>query len=84
MTSINVVFFASLRETLKSDGLSVELDQPITVFELKQKLAQQLNQPVLLDETVKTAIDYDFARDTDVIDIESVREVAFFPPVTGG
>ncbi|MBM6550226.1 MoaD/ThiS family protein [Marinomonas ostreistagni] len=84
MPSINVVFFASLRETLKSDGVSVELEQPLTVFELKQKLAQQLDQPVLLEDTVKTAIDYDFARDTDIIDIETVHEVAFFPPVTGG
>lgn len=84
MANVNIVFFASLRETLKTDGLSVELDAPLTVFELKQLLAERLGQPLLLEDNVKAAIDFDFARDTDVIDVASVKEVAFFPPVTGG
>lgn len=84
VANINIVFFASLRETLKRDAIEVALDEPLTVAELKAYLAEHLEQPIFLENTVKTAIDMDFARDSDVIDIETVQEVAFFPPVTGG
>ncbi|RUM51275.1 MAG: MoaD/ThiS family protein, partial [Marinomonas sp.] len=39
---------------------------------------------ILLEEKVKAAIDFDFARDDDLVDPAKVRELAFFPPVTGG
>lgn len=84
MPKVNIVFFASLRETLKTDHVTLTLEQPLSVFELKQRLAEHLQQPLLLQDNVKAAIDYDFARDTDIIDVTKVTEVAFFPPVTGG
>lgn len=84
VADMKVVFFASLKETLNRDSVDVQLDSSLTVADLKHYLAEHLQQPVLLDKTVKAAIDFDFARETDVIDPARVKEVAFFPPVTGG
>ncbi|MBJ7551928.1 MoaD/ThiS family protein [Marinomonas ostreistagni] len=84
MANLKIVFFASLRETMKCDELELQIESELTVRQLKEKLAEQLQQPLLLEEKVKAAIDFDFARDDDVIEPEKVREVAFFPPVTGG
>ncbi|WP_197464599.1 MoaD/ThiS family protein [Marinomonas aquimarina] len=84
MANLKVVFFASLRETMKCDELELPVEGTLTVRQLKEKLAEQLQQPLLLEEKVKAAIDFDFARDEDLIEPDKVREVAFFPPVTGG
>lgn len=84
MANLKIVFFASLRETMKCDELELSVDLALTIRQLKEKLAEQLQQPLLLEEKVKAAIDFDFARDDDLIEPDSVREVAFFPPVTGG
>lgn len=84
MANLKIVFFASLRETMKCDELELSVDSALTIRQLKEKLAEQLQQPLLLEEKVKAAIDFDFARDDDLIEPDSVREVAFFPPVTGG
>lgn len=84
MDSLKIVFFASLRETMKCDEIEFTVDKALTVRQLKELLAEQLQQPLLLEEKVKAAIDFDFARDDDLIDIAKVSEVAFFPPVTGG
>lgn len=84
MANLKIVFFASLRETMKCDELELQIESELSVRQLKEKLAEHLQQPLLLEEKVKAAIDFDFARDDDVIEPEKVREVAFFPPVTGG
>ena len=84
MANLKIVFFASLRETMKCDELELPVESALTVRQLKEKLAKQLQQPLLLEEKIKAAIDFDFARDDDLIEPEQVREVAFFPPVTGG
>ena len=55
MPKVNIVFFASLRETLKTDHLELSLEQPLTVFELKQRLAEHLQQPLLLEDTANLA-----------------------------
>ena len=84
MANLKIVFFASLRETMKCDELEFAVDAALTVRQLKELLAEQLQQPLLLEEKIKAAIDFDFARDDDLINPERMREVAFFPPVTGG
>lgn len=84
MANVKIVFFASLRESMQCDELERSFDAPLTVHQLKEQLASELNQPSLLTEKVKAAIDFDFARDEDLIDVFTVKEVAFFPPVTGG
>jgi molybdopterin synthase sulfur carrier subunit len=84
MPKVNVVFFASLKEAIGQGVYQVTFDFPITIGELKQKLAKELeNGKALLEKGIQSSIDFEFARDADRIP-ETVIEVAFFPPVTGG
>ncbi len=75
--SINVRFFASLRERVGNATLLVEAEGIRTVRDVWAAVS---DQPV--DEDVLVAINKDYAAlDRPVADGD---EVAFFPPVTGG
>ncbi|BFM48107.1 molybdopterin synthase sulfur carrier subunit [Marinomonas sp. THO17] len=84
MTTINVVFFAALREQMGISNYSFDLIEEMTIGELKHTLASQLEQGrLLLAEGIQSSIDFEFSRDIDRVTHDS-KEVAFFPPVTGG
>lgn len=84
MPNVKVVFFASLKERIGQSEYKVLIDLPVSIGELKQHLAKEIdNGQALLEHGVQSSIDYEFARDMDIVS-ESVKEVAFFPPVTGG
>ena len=83
-SKVNVVFFASLKEKIGQGSCIVELELPISIGQLKQKLASELKQgQALLDNGIQSSVDFEFTRDVDMIPV-TVKEVAFFPPVTGG
>ena len=85
MHKLDVVFFASLRESLGKEKVTIELDKVTSIEEIKQTVASLLDNPdPLFEEGIQASIDYNFARDSSKVDPESVKEVAFFPPVTGG
>lgn len=84
MNELNVVFFASLKEALGIERYVLEGDLPMTIKELKAQLANLLrNGDALLDKGIQSSIDFEFARDGDIVK-QGTKEVAFFPPVTGG
>ncbi|TYL48008.1 MoaD/ThiS family protein [Marinomonas sp. IMCC 4694] len=84
MFRINVVFFASLKESIGLSEHAIELSAPLTIGALKQRLAKELQHgQALLGSGVQSSIDFEFSRDKDTI-LHTAREVAFFPPVTGG
>ena len=83
--NIKVVLFASLREKLGLEGLSIDLPKDTTVLGLKSKLAEQegeLWRDALSDEKVLSAVDHTMVENEHVLTGDC--EVAFFPPVTGG
>lgn len=85
MHKLDVVFFASLRESLGRDKVSIELESEATIEEIKQAVSLVLdNADPLFEEGIQVSIDYNFARDSSKVDPANVKEVAFFPPVTGG
>lgn len=85
MPNIEVVFFASLRESLGTDKVTIELEAETSIEEIKQKVASLLDNPdPLFDEGIQASIDFNFARPASKVDPLTVKEVAFFPPVTGG
>lgn len=81
---LKVVFFASLKESLGVDQYRVVADFPMTIKALKTYLVGVLDKgDALLADGIQSSIDYEFARDGDVVGADA-KEVAFFPPVTGG
>jgi molybdopterin converting factor subunit 1 len=77
---MDILFFASLKEKLKTDKYSIDEDN-ITVLELKKKLGEAL-QVSYFDDGMLCAVNHEIASDTVII--KATDEVAFYPPVTGG
>ena len=75
--SIQVKFFASLREKLGMESTSIDTRTGITIREIWYQVTSE-------DYPVNTlcAINMDYAKPDDVV--SDGDEVAFFPPVTGG
>ena len=81
---IELKFFASLRDTLNSDGEQLEASEAGTVARLRERLAERggVWAEQLLDGRNLAAVNQQIASaETPVADGD---EVAFFPPVTGG
>lgn len=82
---INVILFASIRETLGTHGLQVTVLQPLSVAGLVQHLGQtqgeqwseELGRDNVLVAVNQAMVSFDHV-------VEGDDEVAFFPPVTGG
>ena len=76
--SINVQFFASLRELIGKQQIDLEFESSLTVSDVWAKTCDGLAMP---DNTL-CAINMEYVKpDTKINDGD---EVAFFPPVTGG
>lgn len=81
---MNILFFASLKERLDCSELTINIDQPQSVEQIRGQLiskgepwASALSAPNLLiavNQEVTTA---------DAL-VSQTDELAFFPPVTGG
>lgn len=84
MSSVKIVFFASLKDVIGQDSCVMALELPLSIAQLKQILSNELtNGQALLAANIQSSVDFEFTRDADIIP-ESAREIAFFPPVTGG
>lgn len=75
--TIQVKFFASLRETLGMESVSIDARTGLTIRQIWDQVTSQ-------DYPVNTlcAINMDYAKPDDIV--SDGDEVAFFPPVTGG
>jgi len=76
--SINVQFFASLRELLGKQQTNLEFEPSLTVSHVWTRACDGIAMP---DNTL-CAINMEYVK-TDAI-VSDGDEVAFFPPVTGG
>ena len=79
---IKVLFFAYLKEAVGKGQLSLELDQPMTVNQLKSLLATDFPDLNGRLDTVLISINQEFSASDDPI--PDGAEVALFPPVSGG
>lgn len=81
---INVVYFAWVRERIGLPGEQIETEAA-TVADLVEELrAREERYAVAFADTsaVRVALDQELADFS--APLEGVREVAFFPPMTGG
>jgi molybdopterin synthase sulfur carrier subunit len=76
--SVNVKFFASMRETLGQSELQIDIDTEQTVAAVWAQVAGDQPMP---DNTV-CAVNHTQATPESMV--KDGDEVAFFPPVTGG
>jgi molybdopterin synthase sulfur carrier subunit len=76
--SINVLFFASLRERVGRGQVTL----PVTTGLTAQDVWQQSSGETTLPTNVLIAVNQTYAA-ADTL-VQSGDEVAFFPPVTGG
>jgi molybdopterin synthase sulfur carrier subunit len=82
---IRLLYFASLKERLESEGESLPADGIQTLGDLKDQLARRggvWKEVFAEDERVLGAVNQEMARDDS--HVEDGDEVGFFPPVTGG
>jgi molybdopterin synthase sulfur carrier subunit len=81
---ITVLFFASLKEALETEKLTVSFDHAITVAELLSHLQEKslLWKKLLSSAQLMIAVNQQMSQADTML--KSGDEVAFFPPVTGG
>lgn len=84
--SINIVYFAWVRERLGIDQEQVPLDDEIkSIADVLAMLAERDSRyaDIFADsEKLRFALDQDYGLSTSLIG--SAKELAIFPPVTGG
>lgn len=78
MQSINVLFFASLKERLKRGQASLESATALPVHEVWQRSSGE----VVFPANILVSVNQEYAS-TETL-VHPGDEVAFFPPVTGG
>lgn len=81
---VTIKFFAGLRETLNCSELTLSLNEPQTISQIKQMIEQKLlgAEAVLSQKNVLCAVNQEMS--SCQATIHAGDEVAFFPPVTGG
>lgn len=76
--SINVQFFASLRELIGKQQVSLDYSDNLDISTVWQHTCNNESMP----NNTLCAINMEYAKLTDIVN--DGDEVAFFPPVTGG
>ena len=84
---VRAVFFASLRETVKTDVLDADVADGASLDDLRRYLARRLGaeQMAAIDAAdVRVAVNRRLIHDGEAAVLSAGDEVAFMPPVTGG
>lgn len=79
---ISLLLFATLKQKIGKNRLSIELQDGATVADLKTYMAQTYPEVEQYLETVLTSVDKEYA--FDHTELSDGSEVGMFPPVSGG
>lgn len=83
---INVLYFARLRDKIGLEGEAVALPDDVStvgdLFALLQSRSDAHASALLEDASIRAAVDQQHAEMETPL--SNAREVAFFPPMTGG
>ncbi len=80
--SLSIKLFASLRQAMNSDKIVIDIDNEITVSQMKKIIFKTFPNLKKLNIPFLVAVNHKFAKDSSVI--KSKDEVALIPPVSGG
>ena len=78
---MKILYFASLKENLKTNHDEMEFDSPVTISLIKQKLIEKYGEQHF-PNNILCAVNHEMVTPDTIVTKED--EVAFFPPVTGG
>ncbi len=82
MNNITVLFFATFKQRAGTSRAMLELDDNVTVADLKRRLVDAFPGLSGMDRSMLVSINKEFAFDGDPV--PAGAEVAVFPPVSGG
>jgi len=80
--SLSIKLFASLRQAMDSDEIKINIDNEITVSQMKKIVFETFPNLKKLNVPFLVAVNHKFAKDSVVISTND--EVALIPPVSGG
>jgi molybdopterin synthase sulfur carrier subunit len=78
---MNILFFASLKENLKSASEKIDIEANATVSSIKKQLIEKHGEKYF-PNNILCAVNHEMVDDSTAV--TEGDEVAFFPPVTGG
>jgi molybdopterin converting factor subunit 1 len=80
--TLRLLFFATLRERAGTSEMTLEVDGPITVAALWQRLRGEVSGLADYSGPVRFAVDQSYVDNQETL--QDNAEVAFIPPVSGG
>ena len=78
---MKIIYFASLKENLKTSHDMMDFDAPVSISFIKQKLIEKYGSNHF-PNNILCAVNQEMAGSDTIVKEDD--EVAFFPPVTGG
>ncbi|WNB90627.1 molybdopterin converting factor subunit 1 [Bacillus sp. NEB1478] len=78
---VRVLLFAGLAQQAGTQELSLVVNDPVTIKEIKKRLQEKIGKLNGLDHCL-TAINEEYADDSSTVDAGDT--LAFIPPVSGG
>jgi len=79
---LSIKLFASLRQAMRSEEITVNIEKEITVSQMKKIVFETFPNLKKLNIPFFVAVNHKYTKDSDVI--SSKDEVALIPPVSGG
>jgi len=80
--SLSIKLFASLRQAMHSDVINIDIDNEITVSQMKKIVFETYPNLKTLNVPFFVAVNHKFTKDSSVI--KPKDEVALIPPISGG
>ncbi len=79
---LSIKLFASIRQAMNSDEIKIDIDNGITILQMKEIIFETFPNLKKLNIPFFVAINHKYSKDSDVIDTND--EIALFPHVSGG
>ena len=79
---LSIKLFASIRQAMNSNEIKINIDNGITILQMKEIIFETFPNLKKLNIPFFVAVNHKYSKDSDVIDAND--EIALFPHVSGG